>query len=127
MIKPLRNNSYHNQAGRWDMEIDFEDDPKGEDKGCDLLYYKIHGPKQELFTYLVKFTGHQLTVDGPDPGNLDQDDLKHVQALHLVRVLIKKGKHADLVATHKGGQKYKFSKPPEPLIHHSEGVEAEPG
>ena len=127
MIKPLYNNSYHNQAGRWDIEIDFETDPKGGDKGCDLLYYKIHGPKKELFTYLVKFTGHQLTADGPDSGDQDQDDLKRIQSLLLVRQLIKKGKHADLVARHKGGHKWKFSRPPEPLIHHSEGVEAEPG
>lgn len=126
MIKPLRNNSYHNQAGRWDIEVDFEDDPKGQDAGCDLLYYKINGPKKELFTYLVKFTGQQLTVEGPDPGDQDQDDLKRVTALHLARDLIKAGKHIDLVATHKGGKKWKFSKPPTPLIHHSEGVEPEP-
>ena len=126
MIKPLRNNSYHNQAGRWDIEVDFEDDPRGEDKGCDLLYYKIHGPKKELFTYLVKFTGKQLIPVGPDPGDQDQEDLMRVQALYLVRALIKKGKHADMVATHKGAQKWKFSRPRQPLIHHSEGVEPEP-
>ena len=119
MIKPLRNNSYHNEAGRWDLEVDFEDEPTGKDAGCDILYYKVLGPKRETFTYKLRFTGQPVVLQGPDPGNLDQEDLKRRAALFLVRDLIKAGRHMDLVASHLG-KKWAFSKPAEPLIRHSE-------
>ena len=119
MIKPLRNNAYHNEAGRWDLEVDFEDEPTGEDAGCDILYYKVLGPKRETFTYKLRFTGQPVVLEGPDPGNLDQEDLKRRAALFLVRDLIKGGRHIDVVASHLG-KKWRFSKPAEPLIRHSE-------
>ncbi len=123
MIKPLRNSSYHNKAGRWDIEVDIEDEPTGEDKKCDILYYKIKGPKEEVFTYKIRFTGQPIILPGPDPGNLDQEDLKRKAALFLVSDLIKGGRHIDLVASHRG-KKWAFRKPVEPLIKHSEAKPA---
>jgi hypothetical protein len=119
MIKPLHNDIYHNKAGRWDIEVDIEDEPTGEDKKCDILYYKIKGPKEEVFTYKIRYTGKPITLPGPDPGNLDQADLQRRAALFLVRHLIKGGRHTDLVASHLG-KKWAFRKPAEPLIKHSE-------
>ena len=119
MIKPLYNNSYHNEAGRWDIEVDIEDEPTGEDKGCDILYYKIKGPRKQIFTCKVRFTGKTVVLEGPDPGNLDQDDLKRKVALFLVRDLIKDERHSDLVATHLR-KSWDFAEPVEALIKHSE-------
>ncbi len=119
MIKPLRNSTYHNEAGRWDIEVDIDDDPTGRDKGCDILYYKIKGPKKEIFTYKIRFTGQPITLPGPDPGNLELAELQRKAALFLVRDLIKGGRHIDLVASHRG-KKWAFRKPLEPLIKHSE-------
>ena len=121
MIKPYRNTSYHNKAGRWEIEVDYDDAPKGEDANTEVYFFRVLGPAKELFTYKVVFPLNAIAADAVNLGAEDERGIRVELALRQTSDMIKAKKHEDLIVNFVSKGKWKQSKPLEEFDKHSEG------
>ncbi|MCK4578981.1 MAG: hypothetical protein KAU50_09335 [Candidatus Marinimicrobia bacterium] len=121
MIKPYKNTSYHNKAGRWDIEVDYEDAPQEEDANSEVYFFRVLGPKKELFTYKVLFALKAIAADAVNMGAEDERGIRVELAMYKTSHLIKAKKHKDLIVNFVSKKKWKESAPLEEFDKHSEG------
>ena len=96
MIKHIRNETYDNNKGNWNIDINYEDSPTGEDSDTYVFYYKIKGPVPETFRYKLLFGGRGVPTK---PFNEILEGMITI-GLKKTQALIDRGQYWDTLQTY---------------------------
>ncbi len=127
MLQQITSRPYENSKGEWDIEIEYDENPKGdEDYGTGIeefdtriILCKIRGPNEELFTYKVRFAASVIATETTEKLGLGKLEERMATAIEKTKELIDDERYLDLIITRAIDGWTDPSDAPNPLIKHS--------